>query len=217
MDEQGWLACADPRPMLQFLRGKASDRKLRLFACASCRAIRDSQHLLGPSTLTVAERYADGLASDQDLATERRRNACFPEERWPLAPFPYEGAREAVDWLTHARDTVKIDPDASRHFPFDLDKVLQRSVLFLREIFGNPFGPVSLDPALRTPVVLALATAAYDNRIMPARVLEPDRLAVLADALEESGCAGADLLHHLRGPGPHVRGCWPLDLLLARG
>ena len=46
--------------------------------------------------------------------------------------------------------------------------------------------------------------------------LDPDRLAVLADALEEAGCDNADLLSHLRGPGPHVRGCWALDLLLGK-
>jgi hypothetical protein len=43
-----------------------------------------------------------------------------------------------------------------------------------------------------------------------------DRLAVLADALEEAGCADADILSHLRGPGPHVRGCWVVDLLLGK-
>jgi len=42
-------------------------------------------------------------------------------------------------------------------------------------------------------------------------------LPVLADALEEAGCTDADLLGHLRGPGPHVRGCWVLDLLLGKG
>jgi hypothetical protein len=39
---------------------------------------------------------------------------------------------------------------------------------------------------------------------------------VLADALEEVGCTDAGLLGHLRGPGPHVRGCWAVDLLLGR-
>jgi hypothetical protein len=41
-------------------------------------------------------------------------------------------------------------------------------------------------------------------------------LAVLADALEEAGCADAGLLGHLRSRGPHVRGCWALDLILGR-
>jgi hypothetical protein len=40
---------------------------------------------------------------------------------------------------------------------------------------------------------------------------------VLADALEEAGCADAEILTHLRGPGPHVRGCWALDLVLGKG
>jgi hypothetical protein len=43
-----------------------------------------------------------------------------------------------------------------------------------------------------------------------------NRLPTLADALEESGCQEADLLAHCRGPGPHVRGCWVVDLLLGK-
>jgi hypothetical protein len=36
----------------------------------------------------------------------------------------------------------------------------------------------------------------------------------LGDALEEAGCSDEEILAHLRGPGPHVRGCWVVDLLL---
>jgi hypothetical protein len=43
-----------------------------------------------------------------------------------------------------------------------------------------------------------------------------DALPVLADALEDAGCESGDLLRHLRGPGPHVRGCWVVDLILAK-
>jgi hypothetical protein len=64
--------------------------------------------------------------------------------------------------------------------------------------------------------VLALAQAAYDERELPAGTLDTTRLAVLADAVEEAGCDQADLLAHLRGPGPHVRGCWTVDLLLGQ-
>ena len=42
-------------------------------------------------------------------------------------------------------------------------------------------------------------------------------LPVLADALEEAGCADTDILAHCRAGGGHVRGCWVLDLLLGKG
>jgi hypothetical protein len=86
----------------------------------------------------------------------------------------------------------------------------------LRCIVGNPFRPVTLNPAWLTPNVRGLAEAAYDERRLPSGELEGDRLAVLADALEEEGCTEAALLTHLRGPGPHVRGCFALDLILKK-
>jgi hypothetical protein len=86
----------------------------------------------------------------------------------------------------------------------------------LRDIFGNPFRPVPLSPAWLTPDVLSLARAAYDHRTLPAGTLDPARLGLLADALEDAGCDCAEILGHLRGEGPHVRGCWAVDLLLER-
>jgi hypothetical protein len=81
----------------------------------------------------------------------------------------------------------------------------------LRDVFGNPFRPVVFDPAWRTPTVVALARqmgqARPDER-------EDAALPILADALQDAGCADAGLLGHLRGPGPHVLGCWALDLIL---
>ena len=64
--------------------------------------------------------------------------------------------------------------------------------------------------------MVALARAAYDHRDLPAGTLDGTRLAVLADSLEEAGCASPDLLEHLRGPGRHVRGCWAVDLLVGQ-
>jgi hypothetical protein len=84
---------------------------------------------------------------------------------------------------------------------------------WLRDICGNPFLSVSVKRAWLTPSVLALATAAYSERRPYEGGLDPDRLAVLADALEDAGCTDADLLSHCRQPGEHVRGCSVLDLI----
>jgi hypothetical protein len=91
------------------------------------------------------------------------------------------------------------------------ERVYQAS--FLRDIFGNPFRPVTLAVAHRTPSVVSLARAAHDERQEPSGEFDPHRLAVLADALEETGASG-DLVAHLRFPGPHVRGCFAVDLCL---
>jgi hypothetical protein len=89
----------------------------------------------------------------------------------------------------------------------------------LRCIFGNPFRPVTVNPAWLAwngGTVFKLAQAAYENRDLPSGHLDTSRLSILADALEEAGCSDADLLAHLRGPGPHCRGCWAVDLILGK-
>jgi hypothetical protein len=77
----------------------------------------------------------------------------------------------------------------------------------LSDVFGNPFHPVSVDSSWLTSTVLALATGIYSEKAF-------DHLPILADALQDAGCDNDDVLNHLRGPGPHVRGCWALDLVL---
>ena len=82
----------------------------------------------------------------------------------------------------------------------------------LKDIFGNPFRLVALDPAWlawNDGTVPNMAQAIYDEWAF-------DRLPLLADALEDAGCAEAEILGHCRGPGPHVRGCWAVDLLLGK-
>jgi hypothetical protein len=54
-----------------------------------------------------------------------------------------------------------------------------------------------------------LAAAFYAERAF-------DHLPILADAVEEAGCSDEALLGHLRGPDPHVRGCWAVDLILGK-
>src|SRR5262249_37652705 len=87
---------------------------------------------------------------------------------------------------------------------------------FLRDVAGNPFCPVAILPAWLTPTVVQLAHAAYDERLLPSGELDPQRLQVLADALEDASCDSAQMQRHLREPGVHVRGCWLIDLLTGR-
>jgi hypothetical protein len=74
---------------------------------------------------------------------------------------------------------------------------------------GNPFCPVTVEPACRTRTVVAIARTIYEERTF-------ESLPILADALEEAGCTNTDILAHCRQPGEHVRGCWVDDLLLGK-
>src|SRR5205823_15121166 len=86
-------------------------------------------------------------------------------------------------------------------------------VAMLRDLFGNALRPApAVDPswlAWNGGAIPKLAKVIYDEGRF-------GDLPILADALEEAGCTSADVLGHLRGPGPHARGCWPLDLLLGK-
>jgi hypothetical protein len=79
----------------------------------------------------------------------------------------------------------------------------------IRDIFGNPFRPVAFDPRWRTDDAVGLARGIYEDRAF-------DRLPLLADALMDAGCDSDDILSHCRGEGPHVRGCWIVDLVLGK-
>ena len=95
------------------------------------------------------------------------------------------------------------------------ERIVQAGLL--RDILGNPFRPATRNPAWLTwsgGAVVNLARATYEHRALPEGTLDPTRLAVLADALLDAGCGDAELLGHLRAPGPHVRGCHAVDALL---
>jgi hypothetical protein len=118
-----------------------------------------------------------------------------------------ELSKSEVSWL---RSTCKESSDANK----------EKAIAGCRDglaALGIRFSPVvTLNPAWQTPTVLALATAAYENRILPAGTLDATRLAILADALEDAGCDNAGILNHCRQPSVHVRGCWVVDLVLGK-
>lgn len=231
MTEAEWLASDDAQAMLAWLRerhtyhshrsyppghGKVSDRKLRLFACACCRQVwpllTDER---SRRAVEVAERYADGLATreERESAIDEAWGAAAPES----APGPTGLAHDClIDDPTGTRE-LAIVPAAAQ-------------AALLRDVMGDPFRPVAVGPAWLTPTVVSLAHAACDERLDNG-TLDDDRLGVLADALTDAGCDNDDLLSHLLGvhlrpdygpggwrqTGPHVRGCWVLDLLLDGG
>jgi hypothetical protein len=226
MTEAEWLACADPQPMLESLRGKGSDRKLYLFASACCRRAR--RLLNDPRSrraVEAAELFADGLIGEEERwrAASEAEDAEGPDN--PGWAGPYYVACDTFDAETAAYYArAGLSPGAPESGinavrPDEPAVVAEaRSQCDpLRDLFGNPFRPASSDPAWLTPDVIALALAAYDQRTLPSGTLGPARLALLADALEEAGCDNADLLAHLRGEGPHVGGCWAVDLAMGRG
>src|SRR4051812_17525622 len=73
MTEAEWLACPDPWPMLQFLRGRASERRLWLFACACCRRVwHRTPDPRSRRAVETVERVLEGEATLQDLEAARR-------------------------------------------------------------------------------------------------------------------------------------------------
>lgn len=205
MLESEWLAAKDATTMLTLLQGRASDRKLRLFACALGRRLwpRLTSEAVREA-VEIAEQVADGQADHRTLKSvwEQALKA-IPEQgkhaHWAAA---HSLAPDIQFWAGAA---------ACQAGMTGLRKARVANVV--REIFENPFRPVTLDATCRGPLVLSLARATYDERSLPAGEFMRDRVLVLADALEDAG-ADPVILGHLHGPGPHVSGCWVIDLCL---
>lgn len=230
MDEAMWLACADPIPMLSFWKEKASDRKLRLFSMVCCWRVRHfCTSECGRRAFDVADRFVEGLASDAEreetrLALEAMLAA---EQRKPFDPGNHVGSNYYAHWVVACAlmDEGWFSTNAlysARNVAYDKggDEGMKREEAVLaaavRDIFGNPFRSFTFDPAWRTSTVTGIAQAAYEERHLPSGELDPTRLAILADALEDAGCTDRQILDPLREPGPHVRGCFAVDLLLAK-
>jgi hypothetical protein len=227
MTESEWLACGDPYALLDFLARMPSGRKLRLFACGCCR--QRIWHLLtdgrSRDAVETAEQYADGLVT-RDVLRTAWLAACEAVATVPLASGPLEGRRVPRFVATAAAFATYRSHRCARevaarvfHVAYYGEALYDEArrvaewashVALVRCVFGNPFRPLAADRRWLTTTVVALAQAIYDDRAF-------DRLPVLADALEDAGCTDADLLDHCRGPGPHVRGCWAVDLLLLKG
>jgi hypothetical protein len=232
MDEKTWLTCEDPWPMLQFMRGRAGARKLRLFAVACAR------QLWGPASegataaaLAAAEFLADGGGAGTRAtlvrvpAGEVAIDCSASDPVGPVWPAGGGSSRKRLDagatppLLRTVLEQVACgpaDPMLPRWLLLHLDQAglsLARQAELLRDMVRGPFRPIFFQPSrlrCNNGAAPKLAQAIYQERAF-------DRLPVLADAVEEAGCDDDEVLGHLRGPGPHTRGCWPLDLVLGKG
>jgi hypothetical protein len=214
MTEAEWLTGEHAVPMLEFLLGRATDRKLRLFACACCRCPPVSRFLTsrhGHDLIDTVERWVDGNLPREEVVrcaadSPRGRVSGGPcRSMKPVRLPPSSQAERAAlalaseDAFEAAWEVVRQGINLLGSIPCDL----------LRDIFGNPFRPATIDPiwlARNDRAVLLLAQAIYDERAF-------DRLPILADALEDAGCTSTEILAHCRSGGEHVRGCWVVDAL----
>jgi hypothetical protein len=209
MIEAEWLASSEPLSMFGLMSGCCSERKLRLAACACYETTYRLWGGMGTggalqtliADVIVAERFADGIATPEELTAAR---AARRDSTWQL--IVKSAFASARDVLETASDEVRMTTTAA-------DGLAPLTAL-LRDVWGNPFRPPPrVEPAWLTwqgGTVERLARSIYEERRFA-------NLPVLADALEEAGCTDADILDHCRGLGPHVRGCWVVDLLLGNG
>jgi hypothetical protein len=216
--EAEWLTCEDPERMYPVAR-KEFDydsphparprRKRAFFGAACCR-------LVWP--LVKRDKRCRRAVEYNERQFDRPLPARKEEELyWHAKQAADDPALDATPFLLEAAILV-YDSDSPetviRRLPRfegwgDHRERTRQVAGILRDVVGNPFRPVAVQAAWLTPTVVSLAQRVYDSR-------DFSGLPVLADALEDAGCDSADLLAHCRGPGPHVRGCWAVDLLLGK-
>jgi hypothetical protein len=223
--------------MLAFCGGTASYRKLQLFACACCRRIWSLiASAQARRVVEVAERIADGQATDEEglresahLAWEQTGQAYSRVRGENVAALAGEAAsrtlsdvRSANVRALQARCEQALVENGLGGSPTDeaLSEAQEAAVVaasnseeleqarLLRDVV-KPFHPVAFASRWRSADVTGLAQGVYEDRAF-------DRLPFLADALMDSGCDDEDILAHCRSEGPHVRGCWVVDLVLGK-
>lgn len=240
MTEARWYECRDPVAALHFLEGRTSERKRRLFAVACCRRI---EHLITQfkgafRAVVLGERIANGEQPTEEACglvsqlqgsafwlidgyrQEKENNVLWNAACAAASCVSGVGPRPIWSWPTNLNNAALHAASAVAHAARrnDRDPVNRAAqaveaaaqMQFIDCIFGNPFYDCAFNPAWRTDTAVAVARQMYDARDFAA-------MPVLADALQDAGCDSAGVLAHCRGDGPHVRGCWVVDLVTARG
>jgi hypothetical protein len=204
MTEAEWMDADDPLPMLEFVRGKVSDRKLRLFAAACFRRLDallpDPRQRRGIEALEQLAEGAVTLDECRGPTAEVRR--AIPRDD-PTDDLQYVGLMLYREFCTSsiARHAVHASDGSAGE--------RREQARLMRCIIGCPFRPVAFHPGWQASDAGPLARPIYDERAF-------NRMPELADALEAAGCDDAEVLGHCRVQGDHVRWCWVLDLILGR-
>lgn len=196
------------------------ERKHRLLAAAWCRRVA---HLMPPHTLRIltaaidiVERYADrerGVTWRQVEQVWALENVEFlAADPDPDRAQVYLHAVRAVGWLIRRTpdgfglyEVLEEIDEAVRQGEENSRPLYAELADLYRDVLGNPFRPVELDPSWFTSTVVSLARQMYESR-------DFSSMPILADALQDAGCDHPDVLDHCRGGRPHVRGCWVVDL-----
>jgi hypothetical protein len=235
MTKSEWETCGDPLPMLELLGSSASARKLRLFAVACVRRY-DVKFKPGRApdwpTANLAHRYADGQATDDKLRqawAEKEREMLEGGEGWwdwpemaVLNPDAFSAAIGCAKGMLQPLDEAGQDAEQEAR------EERRAQAALVREIFGNPFRKINLEPEWCTPNVMRLASTIYPSSAEPSALLPEavrirvrkaaqagrfELLSSLWEALRDAGCKDPDIQGHCWSKGPHVAGCWLVDLV----
>ena len=240
MNEALWLRCPDPTPLLDYLEGRATERRLRLFACACARRFwghlrRDrrgreagepAERFACREAIETAERFADGLATVDELAAAHEAAMLsqitaptFDEPAYrAAAAAAAEAVTEAVQGVMETSLHMARREAAYSGVPgLDEQHAVLRAALVetidQAHLIRHVFGN-PFRPVRVDPAWLRWGDGCVEKMI---RVVYEERrftdLPLVADALEDASCEAADLLAHLRASIPHSRGCWAVDAL----
>jgi hypothetical protein len=206
MREKTWLKTNNYTRMMEQLGERLSKRKRLLFGCATARIVWDRLKWdCNRRAIEVTEKYADGLASREEVAQAYQNLIWEPamDSEWHIVALtdglPYRDPSDEPPHRLHADDKSIVEITTMQWADA------------LRDLVGNPFRPLTIDPAWlarNDGAAVRLAQTTYEERRW-------EVLPVLADALEEAGCTEANLIAHCRQVGPHYRGCWAVDAVLA--
>lgn len=239
MTEEEWRTSIDLARMLQFA-GEAlrRERKLWLFAVGCCRRLDRLLVDDSRSALATAERFADGEIGKARLKSGRTlANTALVKQttglRNPLRSLRGHAALAVCHVLEQGKKTRSSAgviqawqwvSESARCAGYVLTRSRSESGIDWTNEWGHQFqllrcvvGSITFRPAAIEPAILAWNNATV---VKLARTIYEDRqfelMPILGDALEDAFCDNAEILDHCRGPGPHVRGCWVVDLILGK-